>query len=335
MNIVLFIFRYIATWILLTIAVIVLLAISESASSFLLMRFNLKNSVLRVNPVKLLISTASSPILLPAGSSRWVSLIMPVFAIAALSPVCASVSLFSLSPLATGGDILQILHFMILSVVCSAAALCALGTKQAFRSAARLAGESAKLICALMAAFASFAVYFIALGVQGNSFGMNAFTLSLHMRSLGILGYMSLAVFIFLALSHSSYWEESCEEDFFSELSVREYNGLPRAMLQIWMSFKVFLIAVLVSHIFFPWFLFRDADTPHKGTFWLQALGFVLFWLTAIAIRAFGVTLCRKARSMLEQKMSPHGAALFMLLLACAAIGIIYYEAHISALEAY
>lgn len=329
-----FILGYILTWILMTVVVTVLLAISEAVNGFILMRLS-KNGSSGEHPVKLIIWEALSPIQLPSCASRPISLIMPVFAIAALFPVFASISLFTFSPMILSGDVLQILSFVLLSEVCAVTALYALGTKQAFHSAGKLAAESAKLICLLVAAFASLAVFFTALGVHGNSFGLNVFTLSLQLRSIGMLGHVSLAVFVFLALSHSPYWGEQGVGDFFSELSFREYNGPQRAMLQIWTSFKAFLSAMLVTHIFFPGYLFWDSDGSQVGTFWLQVLGFFLFWLTAISVRVFGVMLCRKGRSMLEKKMSPAGAGLFMLLLATAAVGIIYFAAHIIAMEAY
>lgn len=316
------------------IAVTALLAISEAAHSFLLMRFS-KNGASQEPPSKLIIQAVSSPIRLPGCASRSISLMMPLFAIASLFPVFASISLFTFSPLIPGGDILQILHFMLLSEVCALTALYALGTKHAFYSAGKQAAESIKLSCILAAAFSSLAVFFTSLGVHANSFGLNVFTLSLQLKSMGIFGLMSLVVLVFLALSHSSYWEGHGGGGGFSELPVSEYNGPQRAMLQMWTSFKAFLIAMLVTHIFFPWYLFSDSDSSQAGTFWLQALGFILFWLTAIAARVFGVMLCRKARSMLEKKMSPAGAGLFMLLLATMAVGIIYYEAHTISLEAY
>lgn len=325
---------YVTSWIMMTIAVIVLLVISEAAHSFLLVRFT-KSGAPGAHPIKLIISSAASPTLLPACAYRPVALIMPVLAIAALFPVCASISLFTFSHLIPGGDVLQILYFMILSEVCAITALYALGTKQAFHSATKLSRESAKLFCALTAAFVSFAVYFTSLGVQGNIFGLDVFSLSLQLKSMRILGHVSSVVFVFLALSYSSYWEELGAGDFFSELPASEYNGPQRAMLLIWTSFKAFLTAMLVTHIFFPWFLFRDADGSQAGTFWLQALGFVLFWLTAIAVRAFGVMFCRKLRTMLEKKMSASGAAFLLLMLAGAAMGILYYESYIMSLVAY
>lgn len=329
-----FILGYLTSWIIMTIAAIVLLVISEATHSFLLSRFA-KSGAQGAHPIKLIISSAASPTLLPACAYKYASLIMPVLAIAALFPVCASISLFTFSDLIPGGDVLQILHFMILSEVCAVTALYALGTKQAFHSATKLARESSKLFCALAAAFVSFAVYFTALGVQGNIFGLDIFSLSLQLKSMRILGHVSSAIFVFLALSYSSYWEEQGDGDFFSGLPASEYNGPQRAMLLIWTSFKAFLTAMLVTHIFFPWFLFKDADGVQAGTFWLQALGFGLFWLTAIAVRAFGVTFCRKLRTMLEKKTSASGAAFLMLMLACVAMGILYYESYITSLEAF
>lgn len=329
-----FILKYVTTWIMMTIAVMVLLAISEAAHSFLLVRFA-KGGAPGVHPVKLIALSAASKTRLPACASKKISLLMPVFAIAALFPVCASISLFTFSPLLPDGDVLQILHFMIFSEVCAITALYSLGTKQALHSAAKLAGESAKLVCALATAFLAFAVYFTSLGVQGNVFGLDVYSLSLQLRSMRILGHVASAIFIFLVLSHSSYWEERGDGDFFSELPTSEYDGPQRAMLLIWTSFKAFLTAMLVTHIFFPWFLFRDVDGVQAGTFWLQALGFVLFWLTAIAVRAFGVTFCRKLRARLEKKTSPSGAVLLQLMLAGVAMGILYYESYIMALVAY
>lgn len=325
---------YILTWMLMTIAVIVLLAISEIFHSFLLVCLT-KGGASGEPPVKQIVSSALSPMRLPACATRSISLIMPVLAISALFPVFASISLFTFSPLVLSGDVLQIFHFMLLSEICAITALYALGTKQAFYSAGKLAAESVKLLCILTAAFASLAVFFTSLGVYGNSFGLNVFRLSLQLKSIGILGHISLAVFVFLALSHSPYRENQDAGDFFCELSLSEYNGLQRAMLQIWTSLKGFLSAILVTHIFFPWYYFMDSDGSQAGTFWLQVLGFLLFWLSAVAARLFGVMFCRKGRSMLEKKMSPAGAGLFMLLLAAVAAGIIYFEAHIAALEVY
>lgn len=328
-----FLFRYLVGWIIMTAAVAIVLAVSEAAHGFfsaLLIRADGRS----IPSVKLIAAAAMSPVTLPTGASSFVALIAPVLALAAILPVCVSVVFLNFLPMAGGGgDILQILHFMILSGVCATTAIYALGTEYAARGAARIAGEFIKLTIILTAAFVSFAMLFVSLGVEGNNFHLNVFMLSLQLRSSGIFGYAAIVIFVFLALSHLSYLEAGDSGVFFNELPLNEYNGLQRAMMQIWMSLNAFLTAMLVTHIFFPWTIFREMESTFLNPLWIKMLGFAFFWLTAVLVRTLGVMICRRIRTYIEKRMRAAAVASLTLLLIVSAMGMIYYETYSAVLE--
>lgn len=327
--------KYITTWITMAITIIILLSISEIAYGYLLSRFTKGTEAGIVNPVRSIFSLLLTRILLPSCASKRFALIMPILAIAALLPVCSSISFFTFSPLIdNGGDILQILHFTILSEVFAMIAVYAIGTEYSSRSAGRMVAEFSKLIVVLVAAFASFALYFTALGAHSNPFSLDAFLTSLHLKTLRFSGHAAIAIFVFLALCYSSYCEECESSEILKELPLREYSGLPRALLQIWAAFKAFLIATLITHIFFPWFLFYESESG-AFAFWMRLLAFILFWLTVIIVRTFGVMLCHNVRIYLERKLPRAITMLFLFLLIGVAVGIIYYEAYLAAMEAF
>lgn len=335
MSISVVLLKYITTWVTMVTTIIVLLSMSEVAYEYLLTRLAGREADGFANSVKSVFSLLMSPIRLPDCASPRVAIIMPVLAIAAFLPVCSSISFITFSPLLdNGGDILQIIHFTILSEVFAMTAVYALGTERASHTASRMTAEFAKLAVILTAAFASFALYFTALGIQGNPFSLDVFSPLMHWRSLDLAGRVSVAVFVFLALCHTSHRDESESGEIFSELPLREYCGLPRALLQIWAALKSFLIATLITHIFFPWFYFSESETG-ADTFWAQLFGFMLFWLTVIITRTFGVMLCRNTRMYLEKKLPQPAVLLVFLLLLCTAVGIIYYEAYVTTLETF
>lgn len=334
MPIFVFLFKYLAGWALLSAAAVLLLAASETAHSFLLAFF--PGSCGRsASSVKLIAASAASPIFIPSGASKFAALIGPVLALAALLPACVNICFLNFLPNANeDGDILQILHFMVLSGVCATTAVYALGAGYASRCAVRITGEFMKLAVILAAAFISFAMLFVSLGAEGNIFSLNVFILSSQLRTLSIFGYAAIAIFVFLALSRLSYWEVSEPDAFLRELPLNEYNGPQRAMVQVWMALNAFLTAVLVTHIFFPWFLFREAEVTSLSPFWSEVLGFALFWPTAILVRTFGVMVCRSVWRNIEKRMPAAASVLLTLLLMAAAMGMIYYEAYSAILEA-
>lgn len=336
MLIAVFLLKYIATWITMIVSLIVLLGASELAYGFLLSGLAGRRNTGIIDQIRsAATSLMISPVLLPDCASRHVVLAMPVLAVAGLFPVCSSISFFTFSNLIdNGGDILQIIHFVILSQTFALAAIYAIGTEYASHSASRLAGEFIKLLAVLTAAFASFAIYFTALGVQGNPFSLDVYSLSLHLKSLNVPGYIAIVIFVFLALYYSSGREEYDSGDIFSEIPLREFNGFPRGMLQIWAAFKAFLTVTLITHIFFPWFLFKEAENGNES-FWTHVLAFALFWLTVIVVRVFGAMFSRNVRSYLEKKIPGMALSLFFIALTAVAVGIIYYEAYLVSLEAY
>jgi len=234
-----------------------------------------------------------------------------------------------------GGDVLQILFFMILSEIFVVAAVCAQGTERAFRSAFRLFCEFIRLIFVLVAAFTSLAVYFSALGVQSNPYGLSTYSGLKNLQLISMPGLAAVAVFICLALCHMSASEESRTGDVFAGLPKSEYNGIPRALLQIWLTGMSFLESVLITQLFFPWFVISEAAFIQAYPFLARILTLALFWLTVIIIRTFGIRICGRTRTFLEAKSSPAAVAFLMLLLACAAMGIIWYEAYKAAAEVY
>lgn len=333
---VMFLLKYITNWITMAAAVIFLLALSEAVYGSLLVNWTGGGRALLSHPIRSAAASIASPLVLPDRASEYIALWAPVLAIAALFPACSSISFFTFSPLIdNGGDILQILHFVILSEFFALTAIYALGTEYAFRCAGRLAGEFVKLLVTLTASFASFALYFSALGAQGGLFSLNIYSLSLHLKSLNIPGYFAVAAFVFLSLSHSAHCEECAAGDIFTELPQSEYNGPPRALLQVWAAFKAFLTATLITHILFPWFVFKESDLFAMNSFLTELFPFTLFWVTVIIVRTFGVMLCHSVRRFIEKKLGVALAAVFMLILLAAAMGIIYHEAYLIALEAY
>lgn len=331
-----FLLKYMTTWVSMTAAVVVLLMLSEAAYGFLLMRFTGRDCAEIVHPLRSIAVSVVSPVLLPACACKPIAIIMPMLAVAALFPVCSSLPFFTFSPLIdNGADMLQIIHFTILSEVFAVIAIYSLGTEYAFRSATRQFSEFIKLLVVLVAAFSSFAVYFAALGVQGNPFSLDVYTLSLQFKSLGWLGRAAAAVFVFLAFWYSPRCEESETGDVLTGLPLGEYSGIQRAILQIWAAFKAFIIATLVTHIFFPWFLFKESEKLVAGSYTAQAVTFTAFALTVILVRVFGVMICRNIRSLVEKKLPAQVVTLLIMLLIGIAMGVIYHEAYLTALEAY
>lgn len=333
MPVFVFLFKYLVGWLLLCAAAVILLTASEAAHSFL-SSFFFGTGGKSVSSVKLIAASAASPIFMPSEASKFAALIGPVLALAAILPVCISICFFNFLPnVNEGGDILQTIHFMVLSGVCVTTAIYALGAGYAPRCAVRVAGEFIKLALILAAAFISFGMLFVSLGTEGNIFHLDVFMLSLQLRSLSVFGYAAIAIFVFLALSRLAYWDVREPDSFLSELPLSEYNGSQRAMIQIWTAIIAFLTAVLVTHLFFPWFfLFQDAEVTTLGSFWGGVLGFALFWPTVILVRTFGVIICRKVWGGIEKRMPATASLFLMLLLLAAAMGMIYYEAYSSAI---
>lgn len=322
-------FEYLVAWAAMTAVIVTLLTMSEVLYGFFL--FLAGGSGGNTHPFTSIAASASAPIVLSENASRRSALLLPILALAALFPACASISFLTFSPLIdNGGDLLQILLFVVLSEVFAAAAICAQGTKRAQRCASRLFCESVRLMIVMMAAFSSLAIYFSSLGAQGNLYSLTTYYGSLHLKYLDVRVLAAIAVLVVLALSHMSVSDEGGSDGVFSEMPPTEYDGIQRAMLQIWIAFKSFLAAMLITQIFFPWFLIGDSSFLSAQ---IQAL--ILFWLAVIATRTFGVMACRKARSFLEAQTSPAFVALMMLCMTCAAVSVIYYEAYKAAADAY
>lgn len=269
----------------------------------------------------------SAKILLPHTSSPWLAIYMPGLALAALMPVCASIPFCTLIPvLDNGGDILQIMQFALLSETLAIVAVFSLGTAGGDTTGHRMINETMALMLPFAACFASLASYFASIGITGDTFSLNSFTLFIHISSIGTCGHIAIAMFVFAIFSRISHSDTDFSCSLLEDGELPEYQGCPRGVLQLWSIFRSLLIIAVVTHVFFPWKFFNGLNSGFSVSWWAQSVTFFAFWLTVILVRAFLVSLCWRITATIESALPKKAAFLFIPALTLIAVLLVVYE---------
>ncbi len=321
--------KYFFSWLVMC-STLFLALIAESIDTFILNRIKgIKKSNIRtlLLPLRAALHSMNVKIALPETACSVIALYFPGLALAAVIPICASVPLSSLVPiLDNGGDMVQILLFAVLSEVFATVAVYSLGTSCALITARRMTKEMIMIMLPLMACFSSIAAFFAVLGIQGDTFGLNAFTLSMHIESLHWYGFIGIAIFIFVIYSQIPHSNAGLGCVVFEAGELPEYQGCPRVILQLWSVFRAFIVVAVVTHIFFPWGYFKGLNAGFSISWWAQLINFFAFWVVVILVRVFIVTLCWKGMEALERAFPRVPDFMLILTLTMTAAMLVIYE---------
>ena len=325
--------KYLCAW-LLMLAVLVWALFAEGLYS--LVYGKNKRLSLLLAPLRAIISQARKPVILPDTARFVPSLYGPALAFAALLPICATIPFCTTMPiLDNGGDLMQIFQFALLSEVLGVSSVYSLGTISGDAAAEGFVRETLSVLAVLVACFASLAGYFSAAGLSGDPFSLN--TLAVGVRTLPVSWcvFAGIAIFIFLILARTGIHDSELGCAIFEDGELVAYQGAPRAILYLWAIFKVFILTALITHIFFPWELFRSAASTAAGgiSWYMLSLNFLVFWLAVVAVRVLLVPLCSKLFDKLCGLL-PRGLGWLPLpLLAAAAMLLVIYGTSLIVLE--
>lgn len=328
--------KYFSSWLLMLMTLFIAL-FAESIHVYLSGKSMGKHGyIASLLPVREIYHSMFSRIVLPETACFTLSVYCPGLAFAALIPICASIPFFSfVSILDNGGDMMQILQFAMLSETFALVSVFSLGTSGADRTAHRMVKELIRLMLPLMACFSSIAYYLAIIGVDGDTFSLNAFTLSLHLVPSAPYALAGMSLFVFVIFSQIPHSNSGFGCSVFERGELPEYRGCPRGILQLWSVFRAFLVVALVTHIFFPWSFFKGLNAGFSISWWAQTINFFAFWAAVIFVRVFGVTLSWKAMDALEKLLPCEVQPIYLrLVLILTAMAMIMYEGIRISLEA-
>ena len=294
-----------------------------------------KSLGLLLAPLRSIISQARKPVILPDTARFVPSLYGPALAFAALLPICATIPFCTTIPiLDNGGDLMQIFQFALLSECLGVASVYSLGTISGDSAAEGFIRETLCVFTVLIACFATLAKYFDAAGLTGDPFSLNTIAMGIRTLPVSWCVLTGIVIFVFLILARTGIHDSELGCSIFEDEELVAYQGAPRAILYLWAVFKVFIITALVTHVFFPWDLFRSEMAAAGGISWyMQSLNFLAFWFTVVAVRVLLVPLCTRLYDKMRLSLPDGLSWLPLPLLTAAAALLVIYGTSLIVLE--
>jgi len=319
--------KYLFIW-LMTCVLLSAALISEVAYTLLLriIRGPRKN-LLKNIPVIRMLTPFAHKTLLPESSCKIAALFCPVAAFALLFPIYASIPVGTGVPIIdNGGDLIQIMSCVLLSSAFAIISVSSLGTNSGKMVAAWLMKDTMALFLPLMACFASMASYFVSVGVTGDTFSLNPFTLAVPFNSMDAPGIIGVVVFIFVIFSQLQHNDIETGCILLDDGELPDYRGLQRVFLQFWGLAMPYIIILLTAHIFFPWSFFSNSGHGTVESFIFGLLGFISFWLMIVFLRVVVVTLCWKIMAVVQKYLPDKMTPWILPALTITAMLLIYYD---------
>lgn len=272
---------------------------------------------------------------LPGSAAVNIALYCPSLAIASLMTVCASLPFCTFIPIIdNGSDLIQLVHFMLLSEVFALISLYSLGTDTGNEIARGEMRNMLRLLAPLMACCASLASFFTKNGLDSDPFSLNSFSIAGDFASMSGWGIGGILLFVFVILSQIPHRSIAAGSGLFRQGESPEFEGAPRGMLQIWSTFRAFIVISLVTYILFPADLITTLSEG-LGISWRgQALNFIVFWLAVVSARLFLVPVCWIAVEFIESKIPKPVRGSLVPILTVIAMTLLWYEGILLSQEA-
>ncbi len=276
-----------------------------------------------------------TPVTLPGRARPGAALYFPALAFGALLTVCACLPVCTYIPVIdNGADIVQVVHFMLISEVFVLISLYAAGTSEALEIAGGEMRAMIRFMMPFMALCASVADYLIKNGLDSDPFSFNSFSLFGQMRSMSWLGLSGIALLAAAVLSQLPQRSADSGTLFFSACDMKDYDGAPRGILQIWSVLRSFIVIAVVVYIVFPGDIIGTFGDFAAIAWSGQAASFIFFWTVVGVARVCVAPLCRLAMGSVE-KCLPFSARLFaMYALTVAGMLLLWYEGVLLSMEA-
>ena len=97
---------------------------------------------------------------------------------------------------------------------------------------------------------------------------------------------------------------------------------------------RSFIIVAVVTYIVFPSELIGAFGEQAALAWSGQAVNFIVFWLSAAAMRLIAAPLCREAMAFIEKALPEYARGCVLYLLTVAAVLLLWYEGIVLSLEA-
>lgn len=294
---------------------------SESATFYILNIFKRQTKEkAEMNPINFIKVQYNNKVVLPDSAVVLVVLLGPVFAFAALLPICSAIPYFSFIPIMhNSSDLLQISQFFILSDTLAIVSVYALGTKNSEAVAKNMSIKSLYLILSLLAFFTVVATYTEFYGSVTDVFRLNTFMNFSTVNTLSTVIYVTMFVFAFLILAQLPHENFKTAKYFLNNELLTEYQGAPRLIMSLWSLFRSFIIAALIVVIISPLPNVPATFQPW-GISWIsQFINFLFFWIALIFTRIFVVSvswaLFDKVESIVPRRLSKFLVPILILIL--------------------
>ena len=230
--------------------------------------------------------------------------------------------------LENGGDLLQMLFAITLSVGFGCIAIEALNFSDKGNVLKKLVLSAARLYLPFAACIISIASYLETIGVAGDSFSLLRLTECTPYYAMSKTGIAGLILFGFIIYSQVYSEDRSPGEDcmLISVNDMPEFTGKTRFVMQLWSLCLPYFIILLTEEIFFPWTYFVQTEKGPLVALIITLAGVFLFWAAAVLIRIFVVTLCWGIMHFVKTHVSSKVYFVILPLLTLIAMGLVFYD---------
>lgn len=227
-----------------------------------------------------------------------------------------------------GGDLLQLLFVIMMSVGCVIVALEALNFPDKKLVFKKLIISVARLYLPFIACFISIASYLETIGVAGDTFSLALLIEATPYHSMTRIGLAGLCLFGFIIFSQVYSEEKAPGEDcmFISMSDMPEFSGKTRFILQLWSLCIPYLVILLTAQIFFPWKYFGNYGQGPLVALLATFAGFIVFWIGIIFLRIVVSSICWSIMHLVKTYTSTKVYAFILPILTLIAMALVFYD---------
>lgn len=227
-----------------------------------------------------------------------------------------------------GGDLLQMLFAIILSVGCVFISLEALNFSDKKNVFKKLIVTVARLYIPFAACIISIASYLKTIGVAGDSFSLALLTETTPYYAMHTTGIAGLILFGFIIFSQVYSEDKAPGEDcmLISVNDMPDFSGKTRFILQLWSLCIPYFVILLIEEIFFPWKFFVQTQRGPLIAMLISLAGVVLFWAGAVVIRILIVGPCWWLMHIIKTHVPAKVYFLILPLLTFIAMWLVFYD---------
>ena len=227
-----------------------------------------------------------------------------------------------------GGDLLQLLFMIMLSLGCVIVALEALNFPDKRVVFKKLIISVTRLYLPFIACFISIASYLETIGIAGDCFSLSLLVEATPYHSMSYIGLTGLCLFGFIIFSQIYSEDKAPGEDcmFISMSDMPEFSGKTRFILQLWSLCMPYLVILLVAEIIFPWKYFGNFTRGPLVALLITFAGFLVFWVGIIFLRIVVASICWSIMHMVKAYTSTKVYGFILPLLTLLAMGLVFYD---------